>query len=218
MELDDDLQERARVLGDPTRFAILRLIASAPSPIGVSELNDAVGFNANNIRQHLAVLVDASFVNEFDEQRTTRGRPRKLYTLRPEALQGLDVGITPYQRLAELLLRLHQHDGDPYSVGYEASEAYRAVVGAETDELADALAVRLRTEGFSPEVQDDGVVRLDVCPFADAAAAGQAVVCELHRGLIDGQLRSADSGVRAELIAKDPHLAGCLVRLQRDTD
>ena len=42
MELDDDLQERARVLGDPTRFAILRLIASAPSPIGVSELNDAV--------------------------------------------------------------------------------------------------------------------------------------------------------------------------------
>ena len=94
MELDEQLQERARVLGDPTRFAILRLIAASPR-IGVAELNDTIGFNVNNIRQHVAVLLDSGFIDEVDEKRSTRGRPRKLYTLRPEALQGLDVGVTP---------------------------------------------------------------------------------------------------------------------------
>ena len=218
MDLDDDLQERARVLGDPTRFAILRLIAAASAPPGVAELNDAVGFNANNIRQHLAVLLDAGVIDEADEQRTTRGRPRKLYTLRPEALQGLDVGVTPYQRLADLLLELYERGGDAYAVGYDTSSVQPPVEGSDVEGLAEALADRLRVEGFEPRHEGDGVLRLGVCPFAATAAAGQAVVCELHRGLIDGQLRVRESGVRSDLVPKDPHTAGCLVRLQRGGD
>lgn len=211
---DEDLRRRARVLGDPTRFAILQRVAVAVGPASVAELTDHFGFNHNNIRQHLAELVEAGFVREFDEERSARGRPRKLYSLRPEGLQGLDVGITPYQRLADLLLDLHTGDRSAYDVGFRAG----ADDAIDADDVVAALTARLAAEGFEPASEGGQTIRLDVCPFASTAARDQAVVCELHRGLIDGQLSAHEAGLSVELVVAPPRDAGCVVRLQRSGD
>lgn len=61
--------------------------------------------------------------------------------------------------------------------------------------------------GFSSKPEGDSIV-LQKCPFADVAASGPGVVCEIHRGLIDAAL-----GVKANLIARDPYEALCEIRL-----
>ena len=56
------LQEQARALGDPTRYAIFRRVADAGRPIGIAELNEHFALNHNAIRQHLTGMVAAGLV------------------------------------------------------------------------------------------------------------------------------------------------------------
>jgi DNA-binding transcriptional ArsR family regulator len=68
------LQEQARALGDPTRYAIFRYVADAPaaSPAGIAELTEHLGLNHNAIRQHLAKLCDAGLVVEANSPTNPR--------------------------------------------------------------------------------------------------------------------------------------------------
>ena len=51
------------------------------------------------------------------------------------------------------------------------------------------------------------------CPFASAAAAMPAVVCELPHGIAIGAAAQVGGVVVDELVAKDPRLAPCWLRL-----
>ena len=66
------LQEQARALGDPTRHEIFRYISTAPSGVGIAEINAEFPFNHNAIRQHVAKLIAAGLVTE---RRESGGRP-----------------------------------------------------------------------------------------------------------------------------------------------
>lgn len=217
MELNDDMQRQAKALADPSRFRLFSHIVESDEPTLVAEVAEAFGFNHNNIRQHLAVLVEAGLVLESTEHRTTRGRPRKQYVARRDALDAFRSVSGSYQRLSELLLDMVTTGEDAYAVGVAAGETDVATSAAEgaaaiTKELVDQLA----TEGFEPCQTSDETAELNHCPFADLAEKNPGVVCELHRGLINGQL-AAHPGYHADLIPQDPRQAGCRVVL-RDLD
>ena len=86
------MQQQAKALADPSRFALFAHIAKSGGPVVVTELTELLGFNHSAIRKHLAVLVDAGLVAESDELRQRPGRPRKQYTVRDDALSAFSPG------------------------------------------------------------------------------------------------------------------------------
>lgn len=206
---ENELQQQARALGEPTRHRIFRHIADAPAPVTVAELTDLTRLNHNAVRQHLAILRDAGLVLEEQEVRRTPGRPRLLYRANPE-MDGAWGTPAPYERLSVLLTEVAA-GRNPREVGLEAgrAEAERRS-GAGGIEALEQVVAR---DGFRPTREEgDGETALVLgrCPFAAAAAAHPEVVCALHRGLADGLVEAlgGDLDVR-RLEVKDPFQAGC---------
>jgi predicted ArsR family transcriptional regulator len=217
MDVSDDMQLQAKALADPSRFRLFRHITDAAKPVGVAELTELLGFNHNAIRQHLAVLTESGLVAETTERRTTRGRPRKEYTARDDALSAFRSVSGSYERLASLLLEVIAGGGEPYAVGHDAALRARADE-PQSETTADAIHLliqQLASDGFEPEQTAETETTLRHCPFADVASDGPAVVCELHRGLISGFLAGQRDGLTGDLSPRDPHSAGCLITIGR---
>lgn len=216
MQLSDDVQRQSKALADPSRFQLFTYISDAARPVGVAELTDLMGFNHNAIRQHLTVLVDAGLVSEANERGGGRGRPRKLYAARDDALSAF-AGISGgYRRLADILLDLAANDITPYEAGRRrGAQAHTTAPG----DLITALTDRLAVEGFEPAPVDDNSTELHNCPFADLAERNPAVICEIHRGLIDGYLANntvSNGATAVKLVTRPARSAGCTVSLASD--
>ncbi len=213
MNVSELMQPQARALADPSRFKLFQYIAEATAPVGVAELTDFLGFNHNAIRQHLAVLVDAGVVAESNEQRTTRGRPRKQYVLRDDALNAFGSVSGSYQRLAELLLEVIGSDASPFEVGFQVGVDAAGAGGDDVDlaEVERQLFDRLQVDGFEPRASNDGVIELSNCPFVDVVTQNSSVVCELHKGLIGGFVSSQNGELSGELTPENPNQAACRV-------
>jgi predicted ArsR family transcriptional regulator len=210
------LQQQARALGDPTRHAIFLHVAHARRPVGVADLNERFPVNHNAIRQHLAKLLDAGLVVENKEPRTGRGRPRLVYTVDP-AVEGRWGTTGPYERLSRLLVEIIRTRGDPEEVGRRAANEFRDPTPSG-DAVADLSAAMAR-QGFEPEVHTRAgatEIVLRNCPFAAAALVDRATVCALHLGIAKG-LTAGTTGQVDELIAYNPHKAGCRIHI-RDAD
>ncbi|MGV8978604.1 MAG: helix-turn-helix transcriptional regulator [Cellulomonas sp.] len=69
-----------RALASDKRVSMLHALQRSEAPLGVCELAAAVGLHVNTAREHLERLIDSGFVASAPELRTTRGRPRILYS------------------------------------------------------------------------------------------------------------------------------------------
>jgi predicted ArsR family transcriptional regulator len=206
------VQQQARALGDPTRHAIFLHVATAGRPIGIAELNDRFPLNHNAIRQHLAKLVAAGMVVEAKEPRTVRGRPRLVYTVDP-AVEGRWGTTGPYERLSRLLVEIIRTRGEPAEIGRKRAGDFR-VPSPSGDVVAD-LSTAMARQGFEPEVRTRGgaaEIVLHSCPFAAAALVDRATVCSLHLGIAEGLTAGTTVSID-QLIAYDPHKAGCRFRI-----
>lgn len=217
MAVDDELQQEARALGDPTRHRLFRYIADAPGPVGVAELTAFVGLNHNAVRQHLVVLKDARLVVEEVEERSRPGRPRLLYRLDPE-VAGRWGTPSAYAWLAGLLSDAIRHKQDPRQVGREDGRRQAAEELAGSGDQVDLLEADMTRRGFRPTRVERGQ-RIDFvlgrCPFSDVADSDPDTVCQLHLGLAEG-LTEGLGGLEVErLVAKDPHRAGCRLAVRR---
>jgi predicted ArsR family transcriptional regulator len=209
------LQERARALGDPTRHAIFQRVAEADQPIGIAELNEAFALNHNAIRQHLAKLVAAGLVVESTAAGTGRGRPRLVYEVEP-SIEWQWGTIGPYERLSRLLVEVVRTRLEPQAVGRQAADQFR-VPSPSGDVVADISAAMAR-QGFDPEVRPvrgGAEVVLHRCPFVSSAVADRHTVCSLHLGIAEG-LADGTSGIVEELVAYDPRMAECRLRISHD--
>jgi predicted ArsR family transcriptional regulator len=215
------LQQQARALGDPTRFAIFEYVVHATQPVDVAELTDYFGLNHNAIRQHLAKLVDAELVTEGQATGGGRGRPKLQYRVHPGAESRW--GVTgPYERLSVLLAEMLRTGESAYDVGK------RSVAGprqgqAPDDDPVTFLVDAMERQGFEPEVRNKRGRRVDVvlhnCPFESAVLADPDAICDLHLGIAEGVAElTGDRLVVDELIAHDPRRANCRIRMRFDAD
>jgi predicted ArsR family transcriptional regulator len=209
----DSGELRARVLAGPARRRVWETIRAAGRPVGVAELASSLAVHPNTVRLHLARLVEAGLVTEELEAAHRPGRPGYRYRA---------VGADPvaeaaaYRRLAGLLTQALR-------AGTSARDAGRAAGAHDAAQLAGgdpltAIVHTLDTQGFAPEVdrldEDRIDVVLRVCPFAEAAAADPATICQLHLGLAEGAAQAIGGLDVDGLQIADPHRAGCRLQLR----
>ena len=188
--VDEDLLRQGHAMGDPTRHRIFAYIARADAPVGVAELTEHVRLNHNAVRQHLAVLVAARLVDEELESRDRPGRPRLLYRLAPEAA-GRWGTTGPFELLASALAEALASGASPYEVGARLGRRRARQLKARDGggEPAEIVLTEMLERGFRPTLKQNGgrlEYSLHRCPFSSVAEQNPQVVCELHRGLMDG--------------------------------
>lgn len=209
---------RSRALGESTRSHILRYLEESGGPVRVAAIAAHLGLNHTGVRRHLAALRDAGLVVEERASEGVPGRPPLEYRAsRTDA--GASAGAGVYEELAVLLLRLRDDGPSPRAAGVE--EGRRVVSGEPAlrsgtqpaTESLERLEAEMAQRGFDPELHREGpAVELVAgrCGVEKAAAADPDVVCEIHRGMIEGMLQG--TGGKLEVRAafrEDPSRGGC---------
>lgn len=208
------LQQQARALGDPTRHAIFRHIASAGQPVRVSELADRLALHHNAVRQHLAKLCAAGLLIEEVGPRAGPGRPALQYRLDAGASSRWDAP-TPYRELSVHLAELASGTRTAREVGVEVG---RTVGGQASGDALDVIQAEMTRRGFQPrrlDIEGSPALVLERCAFQEAASTAPHVVCELHKGLAEGIIETVGGYEGCELHVNDPMVAGCRLQLRR---
>lgn len=186
-----------------SRVEIMHLVQQRPRRT-IAELVEATGLHPNTVREHLQRLIDAGYVVTETEHRTTRGRPRVLYT----AATGEDAASSPVAaqraqdaaRRGDLLRRVYPADGDE-----QLDPAALHQLDALVEDLGDA--------GFDPLV-DETALTIDLTPCPHATTADhRGTLCSVHVGLMDGVLAQARGPLKVEGIAPSCDPAQCVVQL-----
>jgi len=232
---DGDRQPRLAVLkalGDNTRYAIYLELARARSPRSTAEVADLLGLHPNTVRPHLEQMRAVGLLDVEADARGSVGRPLHRYAL---AADAPSLGLEPpaFPLLASMLTRMAARAGiapdDAAAAGAEQGRALAAAtqgadvttlgVATATPEAASrsgtrscvpALSAALAELGFDPATGDGGTavtIAFTHCPFRELAEAHPEVVCNLHRGLIEGfveQLGGASVDRFATLADRDP--------------
>lgn len=186
-----------------SRVQILHLVQSQ-SPRTIADICDATGLHQNTVREHLQRLIDGGYVIQATERRTTRGRPRTLYsaaTGAPEASSPVARDkVTAAARRGDLMRR--------------ALPVTESDLGRPATYQLDALIEHLEESGFEPVVDDRQLtVDLTPCPHAAARPKDRPVLCQVHLGLMQGVLTQA-GGPLAAAFVRDPALPEeCIVQL-----
>jgi len=189
--------------------------------MSTDEIASEIGLHPNTVRAHLDVLLREGKVASSTEVRTTRGRPRELFTA-----TGAPEPEESYARLAAALAaQLEALGGDPGARAVEAGKRWAAwevsdearpgpaggapspgddptgaAPGLDAAAAAHEVVALLGRTGFAPELADDGAtILLHRCPFRDVVGEHTAVVCGAHLGLIQGTLDRVAPGSRAQL-------------------
>jgi len=201
-----------KALGDDTRFAIYQELAQSPAPCSAAELAERLALHPNTVRPHLDRMKEAGLVEVEPIHRGTVGRPQLRYSLAPGA-PGLGLEPPAHTILAGLLAALcEQLGGDGLDAanlgrrwGTEAGVRRQSGRGC----LA-ALMAELERLGFDPveaELSGGGGgtrrVRVDFlhCPFRELAEAYPELVCNLHRGIVEGVVgKGARAGEPAGMV------------------
>ena len=79
------------IIAEPNRRAILSLLVSSQQSVG--EIERQLRMPQPTVSKHLRVLRDAGFVE------STVDAQRRLYRLRPEPLQEVELWLAPFRRL-----------------------------------------------------------------------------------------------------------------------
>jgi predicted ArsR family transcriptional regulator len=193
-----------KALGDNTRYAIYLELARSPIPLTTTMVSEALDLHPNTVRPHLERMRDVGLLDVETESKGEVGRPQHRYSLAADAPSlGLEPPAMPL--MSRMLLgvaaasgasreeavEIGRHQGRAAAAAVEA-----AAVVAELDDVDDRAAVclaalvdELARIGFDPAVADDAdgvVVAFTRCPFAELAESNPELVCNLHRGLVEG--------------------------------
>lgn len=195
-----------------SRVQILHLLFEAGqsethAPRSIGELCEATGLHPNTVREHLQRLIEGGYVIPSIEHRTTRGRPRTLYsaaTGAPGASSAVARGKAQAAARRGDLMR---------SMLPEAASD----LGREATYQLDALVEHLEESGFEPVVDDARLtVDLSPCPHAASRSEDRPLLCRVHLELMQGVLTAAGGPLEAECVQDAALASDCTVQL-RDT-
>lgn len=211
---------QASALAHPSRQRIALLLAESPDGLSAAEIAAGVGLHHNVVREHLRTLAGAGVVASERERPTGRGRPSERYML----IDDTAPRAAAHQELVRLLVGLLLEAGMTEDRAEAFGRSQGAGLMAQGTAGRGAILSGLARLGFAPrEVASaaeaaDGILdaRLEHCPFREAVLApGGEVICALHAGLLAGMASTSGPQARlTEFVAKDPRMAGCVVRLE----
>src|SRR4051794_24411954 len=166
-------------------------------------VSEALDLHPNTVRPHLERMRDVGLLEMETESKGEVGRPQHRYTIAADAPSlGLEPPVMPM--MARMLVGVAAAAGarrdEAIEIGRQQGRAAAAAIDAaavvaELDDPEDRAAVciaalvdELSRVGFDPAVVDDDgvVVAFSRCPFAELAEANPELVCNLHRGLVEG--------------------------------
>lgn len=225
----------ARALAHESRVTLLHALQQSDRALGAHELATALGLHRTTVREHLEHLAQAGYVAKSAEARTTRGRPRILYSsLDQPAIPPADVWFR--ENLIKILLAGYGRpvpdraltaaaEGQERAADWVSPRAAAPIrpegpsgVGGELHQLA-VLEAHLEELGFEPDVDRSAAqIHLYKCPFLDLAREHTDVVCSVHLGLARGILAQCAgplSAARLEPFVEPEH---CILHLQRDRE
>ena len=186
-----------KALGDNTRYAIYLELARSSLPRSTSDVAETLGLHPNTVRPHLERMRDVGLLDVEVGGRGSVGRPQHLYSLAPDA-PALGLEPPTYPLMAGLLANVaaaSAPDADAVaSVGRAHGRHVAAARVAESGAEASCAAV-VRAElaglGFDPVEERDGdvtTIAFTHCPFRPLAEAFPELVCQLHRGMVEGMV------------------------------
>lgn len=205
-----------RALADPRRAELVAALEEAVAALDATELGRRVGLHANTVRWHLGILEDVGIVSSRPEHRDTPGRPRRVWN---RAGRGPHDEAGEHRALARALVSvvagLPEAAADAEAAGrsWGRFAARRASPAARSEDPVEGLARVLRERGFEPRVDGLGVT-MSRCPFAELARESPAVVCGMHRGLVEGVLAEAGSTLAVDELDVFPRPGVCVLRLR----
>lgn len=190
-----------KALADDTRFAIYQELAQSPSSCSAADLAERLGLHPNTVRPHLERMREAGLVEVETARRGTVGRPQLRYSLAPGA-PGLGLDPPAYTLLAGLLGALAEARGadmfDAVELGHrwgEEAVSRRQPAGG----CVAVLQAELDRLGFDPSRTSEPGHRDRIdflhCPFKELAEAYPDLVCNLHRGIVEGVVDSVGDGM-----------------------
>ncbi|MEV8249473.1 ArsR family transcriptional regulator [Microbacterium sp. NPDC076768] len=195
-----------------SRVQILHLLFEAGqsetrAPRSIGELCEATGLHPNTVREHLQRLIEGGYVIPSIEHRTTRGRPRTLYS----AATGAPGASSAVAR-------------DKAQAAARRGDLMRSMLpeaasdlGREATYQLDALVEHLEESGFEPVVDDARLtVDLSPCPHAASRSEDRPLLCRVHLELMQGVLTAAGGPLEAECVQDAALASDCTVQL-RDT-
>ena len=87
---EGEMESAFEIIAEPNRRAILSLLVSSEQSVG--EIERQLGMPQPTVSKHLRVLREAGFVE------STVDAQRRLYRLKPEPFQELDVWLAQFRR------------------------------------------------------------------------------------------------------------------------
>jgi predicted ArsR family transcriptional regulator len=207
-----------KALGDNTRYAIYLELARSASPLATADIAESLGLHVNTVRPHLERMRDVGLLEVHVDSRGTVGRPQHRWSLAPDAPS---LGLEPpaFPLLASMLVVAAVRAGlnPDDAVGAGRDQGRTAAAAAPRGSGIAALVAELDRLGFDPAVAVDGpatTVAFAHCPFRHLAEQSPELVCNLHRGLVEGFTDTAGAGTVVAfhtLVDRDP----CSVEIAR---
>jgi predicted ArsR family transcriptional regulator len=201
---------RRRVLAGLTRSRLLAVLRQADGPVGVRELAETVGLHPNSVREQLDQLVDVGLASRSIAPPAGRGRLALQYVAAPE--DG-DSDPNAYRELARVLADQLALQPDPVAAATDAGQRWGRTMAAgvaptpTATDAVDRLVTLLDAPGFAPKrlIAAGDSIRLRHCPFGPLVQEHQAVVCDVHLGLMRGALRQL--GAPLDAVRLEPFVA-----------
>ena len=200
-----------KALGDNTRYAIYLELARSVSPKATAEIAEVLELHPNTIRPHLERMRDIGLLQVWVDAKGTVGRPQHRYSLAPDAPSlGHEPSAWPglARMLAEVAAFMAPEVDDVAALGEEQGRA--AAERRRGRPCVPALVDALAELGFDPAAAEEGkvaTIAFTQCPYRELAEQYPDLVCNLHRGLIEGfvdELGGADVTAFATLADRDP--------------
>lgn len=189
-----------------SRVEILALIQARPERT-IAELTAATGLHANTVREHLQRLIEGGHVLATTEHRTTRGRPRTLYS----AATGDQDASSP---IARRKVQEAADRGDVMRRVLPWTGASVQTLGESATHQLDAIVDHLTESGFDPIVDDaELTIDLSPCPHAASQSAHRQTLCAVHLGLMQAVLTQASGPLHAACIRSSARPTDCVVEL-----
>jgi predicted ArsR family transcriptional regulator len=212
--MNDDL-ERLATLRDPLRRRLYEHVRGRGEPVKRDDAAEAVGIGRSLAAYHLDKLADQGLLRTSYRRPEGRtgpgaGRPAKLYE-RVEDEVAVSLPARDYEFASRLMAAAAEADQSG-----SAAEALHGVARAQGRELGrqlrgQDLETALRTRGYEPYRDADGVIRLRNCPFHRLAAEHRELVCGMNHSFLQGLLDGLD---RNDLAGRlDPQPGRCCVAI-----